>query len=412
MASRTSSAVANLLALYSVQIVNILVPLVTFPFLVRTLGVSQFGVITYVFSWMQIGIAIVGLGYNYTATLEASVLRNEPEKLSDLLLTVSLLKIAMGLLFGLGIVLLAMFDPILRDHMVLVVVSLVLVAGEALFPAWYLLGLERMRWIAFASIAGRVLGAVLLFAIVRSAEDINLAAFCQAIPTMLAALIVWIWIIRKDHFRLSSVELNSLNKRFVESARAFGTSLPGHIYARGQFIVLGQYVSAEDLGTYAIAQRITGIFSTLTAPLADTIFPRIGALLGDGDTSAVFRLQRTTILVSMGGGIAITIALILGAPLLVELITGLPDHPAAGTLIAMAPIVGVIGVSVLQRPFIMADKKYRLMFRVSLAGAGIFLLIATPLTFAFGITGMVYAMLAVETATMCMVLLFTRRKST
>lgn len=399
MYSSVRKVIANLFALYSVQIANILIPIITFPYLVRTLGVGSFGTITYVMSWMQLGIAFVALGYNYTATLEVTQNRGQPRQLNELLISVTGLKL-LGCLLFLGVLaVIAWFDPILHKHPVLILASLPLLLGDALFPAWYLLGLERMRWIAVAGIIGRVLGAVLLFALVRTEDDLALATFCQSVPMLISGIIALFWIHRNNRLQMEWSSLRSYRNRFVESAKAFGTSLPGHVYSRGQFIMLGQFVNTEDMGVYAIAQRITGIFSTLMAPIADLLFPRIGHMITETSWSSLKQLQRFTIIASLIGGLAVTLGLWGTAELIIKLITGTQDPMATHVLNLMAPIVGIIAVSVIQRPFIMAQKMYRALFIVSSLSAVLFLAVGYPMTMHLGVTGMIYTMLAVELMT-------------
>lgn len=386
----------NLFALYSVQVTNILIPIVTFPYLVRTLGVDAFGTVTYVMSWMQVGIAFVGLGYQYTATLETTQLRHERNSLSELLISVTLLKLFVAGAFCLVLIPIALTDPILKQQPEVVVATIPLIVGDALFPGWYLLGLERMRWIALTGISGRIIGAILLFVLVRKESDIVLAAFCQSIPVFIAGVLALSWIKKKDELVFVRPGVEQSRARFFDALKAFGTSLPGHIYSRGQFIVLGQLVSVEEIGIYAIAQRITGIFSTIMAPIAEVLYPRVCALMSAREWSRIKKMHSLSVLGAVLSGVAITLLLWLLGHHVIRLIVGAPQEHAYEVLFVMAPIVGLIGASVLQRPFIMAQKSYQPLFFVSALGSTAFVLFSFPLTLEWNLYGMVYTMVLVE----------------
>lgn len=397
MTRQTPAILGNILSLYGVQAINILVPLATFPYLVRVIGFDGFGVLSYAFSWAQIGVLFVTLGFQYSATREVASDRDNVARVSEIFSIVTFWKFVVASAASLVMVLVSYADPILNANRLVVFGSLPLLWGEAVFAVWLFLGLERMRWITLLNLFGRVLGAVGLFVFVRDADDVAVAALWQSVPSLIAGVFGAVLLARSG-IRMTRFAFNDAWSALRDSVRAFSTSLPAHVYARGQFIVLGQYAPIAEMGYYSVGQRVTGLFSTLMSPVAEALFPRICRLAEapSGEVSAFRALRHRMLIIGVFGGIFGSLALFLLSPILTRFISGVSDARSLEVMRYFSPVIAFIGVSVLMRPFVMAKQRYSAILKVTLLGAVLFSLLGIPLTRWMGATGMVITMVLVE----------------
>ncbi|WP_146256462.1 oligosaccharide flippase family protein, partial [Morganella morganii] len=58
----------NALSLLIMQVINYLVPLITLPYLARTLGIVQYGALNLSLSLIQYGVIFITFGFNLSAT--------------------------------------------------------------------------------------------------------------------------------------------------------------------------------------------------------------------------------------------------------------------------------------------------------------------------------------------------------
>src|SRR5690606_38061523 len=88
--------VRNAGALYAVQLVSFLVPVLEIPILARALGVAQYGHILFCQALALTASLLVEYGFNINAAHQAALVRDRPQDLTRLFSQVSLAKIVLA----------------------------------------------------------------------------------------------------------------------------------------------------------------------------------------------------------------------------------------------------------------------------------------------------------------------------
>src|SRR5205809_2845344 len=139
----TKSVVRNFFSLSFIQATNFLLPLLLIPFIIRLVGVEKFGVITFVQAFSVILTTIVDYGFNLTATREISIHRNDKAALARIFSSVLWTKMLLFLAATLLAVVVAFAVPQYRPISLPILAGLSIVLGNAIFPVWFFLGMER-----------------------------------------------------------------------------------------------------------------------------------------------------------------------------------------------------------------------------------------------------------------------------
>jgi PST family polysaccharide transporter len=394
MRGKHSTIIGNAAALYTLQAINYLVPIFTFPYLIRIIGLDGFGRVTRVLAIVQVGVLFVNLAFNYTATARIARIRDNPEELSKVFWSVASVRGLLFLVTAPLLVILTFYIPNWDDDRSIFLALIPLLAGEMLFPMWLFMGLERLGFVTILNAVARVIAIGLLLLLVRTEQDITAAALVTAAPVFFTGLGSWTLLRRLGVSRRPQPDTTMMVETFAESLRAFGGTLPSHIYARGSMIILGALTSDLQFGLYAMAQRLAGLISSFVAPAAQSVYATICRAAEDDESYR--KAREKTLAATLVGVLSAVLAVAVAAPWILELISGSPQPVGTVYLRMLLPVVLFSGISVMMNLFIMATQKFRRLFIVYVIASSVFILLAWPLTASFGVTGMIVTMVIVE----------------
>src|SRR5690554_1138812 len=136
---------ANIFSLSVLQGVSYLLPLITFPYLVRVLGMESFGILAFATAVTAYFIAVTDYGFNLSATKDISVSRTDQQEVNRIFSAVMMIKLILTVLcFFVLIVLLVMIEQF-RENWQMFMLTFGMVIGQAIFPVWLFQGMERMK---------------------------------------------------------------------------------------------------------------------------------------------------------------------------------------------------------------------------------------------------------------------------
>ncbi|HEX9615495.1 MAG TPA: oligosaccharide flippase family protein, partial [Bacteroidota bacterium] len=321
------------MALYGVQLVNYLLPLVTIPYLARVLGAEGWGLVAFTQGFAGYLIVVIEYGFDLSATREVARFRSDKAKLSDLVagvLGAKLLLAAFAIAFAITVM---PWIPNVQDHGLLLWAGMILAVAQGLSMLWYFQGQERMKVVARLDVMAKVLATISLFVFVREPADawkvLGLMAAGSLLSTGIALAITY----REVPFRLPPTDTVISALRLGWSMFVFRSSVS--LYTVGNAFILGFFVPPQFVGYYAGAEKISRAVLGLFQPVSQAMFPRISRLIGEARDVAA-RYARLSLRVMGGAGFAGGVIMYVSAPLIVPLLLGPEFEPAVTVLRILA----------------------------------------------------------------------------
>ncbi|MBM7657786.1 flippase [Sporolactobacillus spathodeae] len=384
----------NIISLLILQGSNYILPLLTFPYLVRTLGTEHYGKYIFIVTLMQFLNLICDYGFNISATKDIAVNRfnnRKIEQIYNLVITIKLIfTFLVGILLFIGIILFVHSDKSLYF------IAFLIVVGNSLFPIWLFQGLENMRYITILNIISKLINTMLIFILVHNSDDLNIAISLQAINYILPSIMALYIIIKHYKFEPKLILESKLIKEQINSGfYIFITTLWINFYTQGPIIILGWLTNSKTTGQFGVGQKIMAAFSGLIAPVSQAVYPHM-CLLYEKDRNKFHQFKKTlNIIVLIIGGIIAT-GMIFASSTLTKIVTGEDNFEIAELLkfFAFAIFFAVMNTILAREMYAMNRQKVlnKLYFVASI----IFLIVSFPLTIKYYGLGMCISIVITE----------------
>ena len=391
----------NYLYTVALQLVSMLAPLVTAPYVARVLGSDGVGTYSYVLSVATAFSLFAALGLSAYGLREVSRVRDDAAAVSRLFWELTRLRLVTTLLTGGVYILLCLWSGEWRLYGAMGL----LILATGLDLTWFFQAMERFGTLMLRHLAVKVLGVALVFALVRSEGDVVTYALIQTGTTLLSHLLLWPYLRGMVGRPQSGRVFAHLRPSLVYFVPAVATS----VYTVLDKTMLG--VITRDMaqnGYYESAHKIIRLLLSLLTSLNVVVGVRTSYLFGkqrEGEVRThlldTYRFMCALAfplcggLMACGYGFAVSF---FGA-----------DFAAAGGMLTLfAPLLFLIGTSnVLGSLYLTPGGYRRLSNRAILTGAGVNLLLNLLCIPRLGGYGAVAASVAAELVITALYLRFT-----
>lgn len=269
---RYKTLIENFGYLTLLQICNLLIPLVTYPYLINTLGKNLYGVIIYSQAIVSYLAIFVNWGFNISATKYISINREDSKKINEIVSVVYIVKTLL-LIIVFGFLFLIFLFPEIREYKLLYIFSMWQCIYECLFPIWFFQGIEKMKYIAIFSFIGRVVFILLIFIWVTTPQDYLLVPLINGIGAIITSLIAIYILIYKFKIKFRWQSLATIFYHTKDSTKLLLTSITGIVKDRTNTIVIGSVLGMGEVAYYDFVEKIVNVLSTIFYTISNVVFP-------------------------------------------------------------------------------------------------------------------------------------------
>ncbi len=324
LSNKRKTIVTNFLSLGLLQGANAIIPLLAIPFIVRALGVEMFGKVTFAQSVVQYFTILINFGFDYSATKEIAVCRNDRQQTHRVFWGVisakfSLFVIACALFFLLSIG----YNRILDDVPLYISIFFINV-GYVFFPSWFFQGMEEMKCVAILNFIVKLVGMGLPVFLVMAPEDYLIYAAMPSVAYLVMGIVAFKYATRRYGIVKPSAEVirEERNAQLVKGFPIFLNTLFAALYTVANVTILGLFKDDYDVGIYSGAYKIIcAIMMVTSMPLHTAIFPSIAREMDKSSRAGWIYYKRMMVYVFLFG-LAVSLCTYLAAPLMVEILLG------------------------------------------------------------------------------------------
>ena len=247
--------IENFSYLSVLQILSLITPLITYPYLVRTLGEIMYGTVVFAQAVVAYFNILVVFGFNFTAARDVSLHRDNPKKLTEIVSAVTIIKT------------------------LFLIISLLLISwiclNEILFPTWFFQGIEEMKYITFINLGIRVLFIGMIFIFIKSPNDYLFFPLLNGIGSFLAGVVSFSLLYKKYKLQLIRVPLKTLIEYIKSSYHLFISNVSIQIYVNANKIIIGHFLGMREVTYYDLAEKITNMGKVPQGMINQVLYPKI-----------------------------------------------------------------------------------------------------------------------------------------
>lgn len=256
------------------QLFNILIPIVTMPYLSRVLGANSIGYFSFENSVVYYFTIFILLGINNYGSRTISEFRDEKNRL---LVTVKELY-CMQLILGCGVMLIfLLFCIMTAGNNILRWLMLISIVSTILDINWIYVGMEKFGFVVLRNVLIKLSTTISIFIFVKNETDIFIYALIMCFSSLLSSIALW-----PEFYNILKQKTNcklNITQHFKPNLLLFIPIVAISLYKYIDKIMLGIICSREDVAYYDYSEKLTIIPLALVNSLGMVMLPRMTYLV-------------------------------------------------------------------------------------------------------------------------------------
>ena len=324
------------------QILLIVVPLITAPYVTRVLTANGIGTYSYTVSIVTYFTIFATLGTSTYGAREISQSRDDIYKRSKIFWEIEILTIFTTLICLFLWIIVILFNNDYKLYFIILTLNLF----NTMFDiSWLYSGIEEFKYIVTQNSIFKILGMIAIFIFIKSENDLLIYFIIMSLSTLLGTMSMWLYL-RKF---INKVNLKNLNiiRHLKQTIIYFIPTIVISLYTilDKTFIGLLTKNSSEN-GYYEEANKIVNVMKALTFTSMNTVLgSRIAYLFAKDKKDEIKSRIEKSINFILLLGLGICCGLIMMSDRFIPWYLGDGFERASIFLKLMAPLIIIVGIS-------------------------------------------------------------------
>ena len=271
--------------LYNVvyQILVLLVPLITVPYISRVLGPELVGINSYTNSWMTFFMLVGQMGIALYGNREVAYHRENPIERSKIFWGIELLQvitITCALIAYLGAVIL--FSTTFKKYFLLQSFWIIAAGVDV---SWYFMGVENFQRIVFRNMLVKLASVALIFLVVKGNNDLGKYIALLGLSNLVGNLTLWPYL--KDEIKWVPISTWHPFRHFYPALLLFVPTITTQVYLVVNRLMLGRMSTQSQLGQFQYTDQIIKVILAVVTASGQVMLPHIANKFSKGDVKGI-----------------------------------------------------------------------------------------------------------------------------
>lgn len=276
--------VKNFLYNVSYQLLVIILPLITVPYVSNILGAEGIGDYAFTYANMQYFVIFGMVGITLYGNRQIAYVRENKENLKNTFYSIYTLQlITTTISFVLYLIFTLVFNN--GDYKWLYIVQGINIIASIADISWLFMGLEQFKKTVVRNTIVKLVSLASIFIFVKSSDDTVIYALIIALSSFIGNLTFWLYIPKIIGFK--NIKILELTLHLKSSLALFIPQLAIQIYLLLDRTMLGIITDTVQVGYYENSQKIVKIVLTIATAIGTVMMPKIANTVASGDMKKV-----------------------------------------------------------------------------------------------------------------------------
>ena len=301
-----SNTKVNLIYNMIYQVLILILPLITTPYISRVVGVEGVGIYSYYYSIALYFSYFAMLGISNFGNRKIAKNRDDNEKRNKVFSSVYALQLISSSII---LVLYLLFSLLIINENEIIAIVMIFYVGASVFDvSWVFFGLEEFKITSLRQIIIRILTLIFIFGLVKNKSDLTLYSLIMALGNFISALSLWIIVWKRVKWR--KISFSDIKENIRPCIILFIPIIATSIYRQMDKIMLGNIINMSEVGFYENAEKLISISLGVISSFSAVIMPKISNLISKEQINEVKKLFINSMEFAMCIGMAIAFGIV------------------------------------------------------------------------------------------------------
>ncbi|MCC8127144.1 MAG: flippase [Clostridiales bacterium] len=262
------------------QILTILLPLITAPYVSRVLGAEGVGIYSYSYSIASYFLLFTTLGISNHGNRSIAQCEKSKEALGKCFINNYIIQLTVGTVVCVIYAVYACFfaSP---ERRIYAIIQIITVLSGVLDINWFFWGLEKFKLTVTRNTVCKIISVACIFIFVRESNDLWKYVLIMSLSVFISQLLLWHFIRREISF--ARPQCYEVKNNIKSICVLFIPILAYSIYRVMDKVMIGSFSTMTEVGYYENAEKILNIPVGIVTALGNVMLPRISNLLAHGE---------------------------------------------------------------------------------------------------------------------------------
>ncbi len=260
------------------EILAILIPLITAPYITRVLGANQLGVFSYTQSVASLFLSVARLGVVNHGSRSIAAVQNDKEKRSMVFVSIFCVQFFFSLFVTVIYVIYVLL--FLQEYRIIAMLQTLWVATAMVDISWAFMGMENFKVTVLRGISIKVISLVMIFIFVRNPAELWIYTLIVAGSAISGNLVLWMS--KKKYFRRVIPDKKDIFAQIKPMFILFIPTIAVTIYTMMDKIMLGRISGTIYVSYYEYSSKLVSIPMGFITSFGAVMIPRMSALANAG----------------------------------------------------------------------------------------------------------------------------------